>query len=300
MQACGVQRVPFIWFWPQGASSCLIMTHDVEAAAGRDFTSELIALDESYGFRASFQVVPERRYEIPEDYVENIRRHGFEFNIHDLNHDGQLYRDHKKFLQRAGKINEYARKFGARGFRAGAMYRNLDWYKAYELSYDMSVPNVAHLEPQRGGCCTVFPYFVDNVLEIPLTTVQDYSIFQILNDYSIDLWKKQTDMIRKRNGLMSFITHPDYLIRPQARKIYTLLLEYLRQLISRENIWAPLPGDVDRWWRARREMRLVQENGRWQIEGPQKERAQVAFAVLRGDRLIYEVPGGASGAGSGD
>ncbi len=36
-----------------------------------------------------------------------------------------------------------------------------------------------------------FPYFVGKILEIPLTTSQDYSLFQILNDYSIDLWKKQ-------------------------------------------------------------------------------------------------------------
>ncbi len=41
MEAGGVRRVPFIWFWPQGAPSCLIMTHDVETAAGRDFTPEL-------------------------------------------------------------------------------------------------------------------------------------------------------------------------------------------------------------------------------------------------------------------
>ena len=53
----------------------------------------------------------------------------------------------------------------------------------------MSVPNVAHLEPQRGGCCTVMPYFVGDVLELPLTTIQDYSLFHILGDYSTTLWK---------------------------------------------------------------------------------------------------------------
>ena len=29
MIARGCDRVPFIWFWPDGASSCLILTHDV-------------------------------------------------------------------------------------------------------------------------------------------------------------------------------------------------------------------------------------------------------------------------------
>ena len=171
------------------------------------------------------------------------------------------------------------------------MYRNLDWYDAYEFSYDMSVPNVAHLEPQRGGCCTVLPYFVGKILEIPLTTIQDYSLFQILNNYSIDLWKKQVEMIRKRNGLMSFITHPDYLINPHARKIYESLLEYLQQIIEREKIWMALPGEVDRWWRARSQMKLVQEGGRWIIEGDESDRARVAFAIVEGDRLVYEIAG---------
>ena len=289
MQANGIQRMPFIWFWPNGAPNALIVTHDVETAAGRDFTRELIDLDEAHGIRASFQVIPEKRYEVPDEYVALIRSRGFEFNIHDLNHDGQLYQERQLFLQRSKKINSYVKKFATNGFRAGVMYRNLDWYDAYEMSYDMSMPNVAHLEPQRGGCCTVFPYFVGKILEIPLTTCQDYSLFQILNDYSIDLWKQQLALLRKRNGLMSFIAHPDYLIDASARKVYESLLQYLQQMVQREKIWMALPGEVDQWWRARSQMHLVQADGRWTVEGPQSDQAKVAFAVRDGDNLRYEV-----------
>lgn len=289
MEAKGLQKVPFIWFWPDGAPNALIITHDVETLAGRNSTSALMDIDESHGFKGSIQVVPEKRYEVPEDYVSSIRARGFELNVHDLNHDGNLYRDYDEFLRRAQKINEYARRYGARGFRSGAMYRNLDWYDAFEFSYDMSVPNVAHLEPQRGGCCTVMPYFVGKILEMPLTTCQDYSLFQILNDYSLDIWKEQIDLIRAKNGLLSFISHPDYLIEPRARKTYEKLLDYLRQMVSREKIWAALPGEVDRWWRARSQMRLVKGARDWEIEGPDKERARVAYAVLEGNRLNYEV-----------
>ncbi len=292
MKAGGVRRVPFIWFWPQGAPSCLIMTHDVETAAGRDFTSDLINLDHSYGIKASFQVIPEKRYEVPDEYVRQMRSRGFEFNIHDLNHDGQLYQKRELFLERAQKINEYIKKFGAKGFRAGVMYRNLDWYNAYEFSYDMSMPNVAHLEPQRGGCCTVFPYFVGKILEIPLTTCQDYSLFQILNDYSIDLWKQQIALIRKRNGLISFIAHLDYLMKPQARRVYESLLAYLRQIVEHEKVWMALPGEVDQWWRARSQMELVAAGDGWKIEGPGSDRARVAYATLDGDAIKYTVENG--------
>ena len=248
-------------------------------------------IDLSHGFKASFQVVPEKRYEIPDGYVSEIRSRGFEFNIHDLNHDGHLFEEKDEFLRRVKKINEYAKKYNARGFRAGAMYRNQDWYDAFEFSYDMSVPNVAHLEPQRGGCCTVMPYFVGKILEIPLTTSQDYAILHILNDYSIDLWKKQIDLIQRRHGLLSFITHPDYLINRRAREVYESLLAYLRQLCERDGIWHTLPGEVDRWWRARNQMKLVENGKGWRIEGPESTRARIAYATLDGDRIVYTVDG---------
>lgn len=293
METSGTKKVPFIWFWPEAAPNCLIMTHDVETAAGRDFTPTLMALDASYGIKASYQVVPEERYTVPDEYVRQIRAGGCEFNVHDLSHDGRLYQEKKMFLQRARKINDHVKKFKARGFRAGVMYRNLDWYGAYEFSYDMSVPSVAHLEPQRGGCCTVMPYFVGNILELPLTTTQDYSLFYILNDRSIDLWKTQLELIRQKNGLMSFIAHPDYLIGSRNRKVYETLLAYLQQIVAREKIWAALPGDVDRWWRARAQMQLVPCESGWEIVGPEKERARLAYAVLDGDRLTYEIAGAA-------
>jgi hypothetical protein len=288
MEVSGTKRVPFIWFWPEGATSCLIMTHDVETSAGRDFTSQLMDLDDFYGIRASFQVIPEKRYKISDKYLSEIRRRGFEFNLHDLNHDGNLYRERREFDRRAARINSYVRSYGARGFRAGSMYRKQDWYDVFDFSYDMSVPNVAHLEPMRGGCCTVMPYFVGRIVELPLTLAQDYSLFHILDDYSLALWRQQLHLIRGRNGLMSFIVHPDYLIERRARQVYESLLDYLRCIIARERIWAALPGEVDLWWRARSRMRLVARGDSWEIIGPEKERARLAYASLDGERLVYE------------
>jgi peptidoglycan/xylan/chitin deacetylase (PgdA/CDA1 family) len=289
LRAARMDRVPFIWFWPEGAPNCLILTHDVETSAGRDFTPQLMNLDDSYGLKASFQMIPEKRYEVPDDLVREIRNRGFEFNIHDLNHDGNLYRQREEFLRRAQKINEYAHRYRAHGFRAGSMYRMLDWYDEYDFSYDMSLTNVAHLEPKRGGCCTVFPFFLGKILELPLTTSQDYSIFHILNDYSIDLWTKQLDLIRKRNGLMTFLTHPDYLISRQTRKVYESLLGYLRELIDREKIWAALPAEVDQWWRTRSQLKLEQKGDTWAITGTGSERARIAYAVCDGHGLSYEI-----------
>jgi hypothetical protein len=289
MEGSGLKRVPFIWFWPEGAPNCVVITHDVETSEGRDFTSRLMDLDDSRGFKASFQVIPEQRYDVTSDYVSEIRSRGFELNAHDINHDGRLYLERQEFLRRAARINAFVREYGCRGFRAGSMFRNLEWYDAFDFSYDMSVPNVAHLDPMRGGCCTAIPYFVGKIVELPVTTAQDYTVFHMLNDYSIELWKQQLELIRGRNGLISILTHPDYLIEKRAYRIYASLLDYIRQKVDREQIWSALPGDVDRWWRARSEMKLTRRGDGWEIVGPDKERARLAFAVLDGDRLVYEV-----------
>jgi hypothetical protein len=283
--------VPFVWFWPEGYPSCAIMTHDIEAEKGRDFCKQLMDLDDSFGVKSSFQVVPELRYEVPGEFLDAFRRKGFEVNVHDLNHDGRLFDDEEEFLLRSVHINRYAKEFGAKGFRAGAMYRNQEWFHAFDFSYDMSVPSVAHLEPQRGGCCTVMPYFIGKILELPLTAAQDYSLFHVLGDFSIELWKKQIELVCERNGLVSFNAHPDYLIEPRARNVYRDLLAHLASLRDARKLWIPLPGEVDRWWRNRSQLRLVREGKAWRVEGLDKERARVAYARLDGDHLVYTLGG---------
>jgi hypothetical protein len=283
------KEIPFIWFWPEGAPSCAMMTHDVEEPAGRDFCSQLMDLDESFAIKSAFQIVPEVRYDATKKFVDEFWKRGFELNIHDLNHDGALFRDREQFDRRAEQINLYAKEFGARGFRAGAMYRRQDWFEALDLLYDMSVPNVAHLEPQRGGCCTVMPYFIGSILELPLTTIQDYSLLHILGDYSIDLWKQQTKIIMERNGLISFIVHPDYIIERRARAVYIELLEELAILRENNGLWIALPGEIHQWWRNRGQMRLVRDGQSWKIEGPDADRARVAFASLKHGQVRYRL-----------
>jgi hypothetical protein len=289
MKSQGIQRVPFIWFWPEGAPSCAIVTHDVETTVGLDRCNWLMDLDESYGIKASFQLIPEERYGVSSSFMEGMRRRGFEINVHDLNHDGLLFSSRDEFLRRAKRINEYSREFGARGFRSGALYRQADWYDGLEFAYDMSIPNAGHLEIQRGGCCTVMPYFVGHMVELPLTTTQDYSLFHVLRDFSHDVWKNQIEAVMSRHGLMSFIAHPDYLGSPVAQRAYRALLDHLAHLRDAKSCWLPLPGEVERWWRARSRMTLVREGEGWRIEGEGSARARVAYAELDGDALVYKL-----------
>jgi hypothetical protein len=285
------ERIPFIWFWPDGFSGCAVMTHDVETTAGRDFCSSLMDLDDRFGIKSSFQLIPEGRYEISDAFLNNLRKRGFEVNVHDFNHDGDLFRDRQQFLQRVTRINEYGKKFQAQGYRSGVLYRNLDWYDSFDYSYDMSVPNVGHLDPQPGGCCTTKPYFIGKILEIPVVATQDYTLFHILRQYSTDLWEQQIELILEQNGLISFIVHPDYLLDKPAREVYTALLSLLAYLRKESKLWIALPRQLNDWWRKRNEMRLIKEGSSWQIDGPNGHRARIAYATLDGDRVVYTLDG---------
>jgi hypothetical protein len=289
LRSSGQQRIPFIWFWPDAASAASIVTHDVEGPEGVAFCPQLMDLDDAFCIKSSFQVVPELRYPDSTSLLDGLRGRGFEVNVHDLNHDGHLFHSRGQFLQRAAEINRYAQEFKSSGFRSGGMYREQAWFDLLNVSFDMSVPNAAHLEPQRGGCCTVMPYFVGKILELPLTTTQDYSLFHILNEYSIDLWDRQIEVILAEHGLVTILTHPDYLIEPRAQRVYQDLLRRLCQLRDEQRLWIALPEEVNTWWRRRNEMTLVRRGDSWHIDGADSHRARVAYATLENDRVVYTI-----------
>ena len=285
LQASGEKEVPFIWYWPRGYDSCAIMTHDVEEAAGQDFCYRLLEIEAEFGIRSAFELVPEVRYEISADLVRAIKAAGSEVCIHGLNHDGRLFDEEQEFRRRAGLINQHASKWDAKGFRSPIMYRNPAWYDAFEFSYDMSFPNVAHLDPQRGGCCTVFPFFIGDIVELPLTTTQDYPLYNILRLDPLEMWRQQMDTVLTRHGLVSFIIHPDYNMEPERQELYRQLLAMMKRYGDERHMWLALPGEVDRWWRQRHQMTLARKAGRWTIDGEGSDRATVAYARLRADQL---------------
>jgi hypothetical protein len=283
------ESIPFIWFWPEGAKACAIMTHDVEAVPGKEFCSALMYINDSFGIPASFQIVPEKRYSVESNFLERIKRRGFEVNVQDLNHDGKLFLNRAEFERRVKAINRYGKEYEAVGFRSAVLYRNEEWFSLLDFEYDMSVPSVAHLDPQRGGCCTIMPYFIRNLLELPVTMTQDHSLFNVLNDFTLELWQRQIQLILKHHGLMNFIVHPDYILTSRAQRAYKELLASLIRLRANDGLWIALPRDVNRWWRQRDQMVLTRRGGNWTIEGNGSERARIAFATLEGDKLVFSV-----------
>jgi hypothetical protein len=89
--------------------------------------------------------------------------------------------------------------------------------------------------------------------------------------------------------LISVITHPDYLTGDRERGVYAELLRYLTERRDRDRLWFALPSEINRWWRNRRQMRLVRDGQRWRVEGHDADRARIAFAQLTNNGVAYSL-----------
>jgi peptidoglycan/xylan/chitin deacetylase (PgdA/CDA1 family) len=247
--------------WPEKKRFALILTHDVDTEKGQTKCLNLSQIEESLGFRSSFNFVPER-YPVDPDLRKQLVAAGFEVGVHGLNHDGKLYKNGKVFQERAVKINGYLKEWNAVGFRSPAMHRNLEWIHDLNIEYDCSTFDTDPFEPDNTGMKTIFPFWIPNnssgkgYVELPYTLPQDFTLFILMKEKNIDIWKKKIDWIAKKGGMVLLNTHPDYMYfegsRPGIEEYtvdyYQKLLEYIK-LKYEGQYWQALPREVARFLR---------------------------------------------------
>ena len=243
----GAERFTFVNFWPDGKRFCTVLTHDVEGAAGIREIPRILEVEQRHGFRSSWNFVAED-YRIPEGTFEQIRAAGGEVGLHGITHDGKLFATRKRFEADLPKIHRYLADWKAAGFRSPALHRNADWMPEIGSAYDTSFPDTAPFEPQAGGCCSIFPYFLGEMVELPVTLVQDHTLFEILREHSISRWVSKSEWIMEHHGLVNLITHPDYMLQQERLDLYERFLVFLK---GREDGWHALPEEVAEWWRLR-------------------------------------------------
>jgi len=236
-------------FWPEGKDYAFVLTHDVETIHGQSNIARIADLEESFGFRSSFNFVPER-YKLDHPLINDLRQRGFEIGVHGLKHDGKLYFSHDKFIKRAEKINHYLNELGAVGFRSPLMHRNPYWLQALKIEYDLSFFDTDPYEPMPGGCMSIWPYFIGHFVELPYTLVQDCTLVMVLGEKTPRIWLEKVSFIEKYHGMALLNSHPDYLNQPDIWNIYVRFLEEMKE---RRNYWHVLPQEVARWWRFRLE-----------------------------------------------
>jgi hypothetical protein len=242
--------------WPDGKQFALVLTHDVESLSGLNKCERLMEMEQSLGFRSSFNFIPEGEYRVSPELREHLVEQGFEVGVHDLRHDGKLYRTKRHFDAAAPRINDYLREWNASGFRSGFMHRNLDWLHSLDIQYDMSTFDTDPFEPQPDGVHTIFPFVVRNgqeskgYVEMPYTLPQDSTLYLVLQEKDDRIWKEKLDWIVEQGGMALLNVHPDYMSFDSPRReneypaeIYREFLDHVRSRYH-DSYWAALPSDV--------------------------------------------------------
>lgn len=244
--------------WPEQKQFAVVLQHDVETQCGHDKCHELMEVEESLGFRSSFNFVPER-YEVSEKLRNDLTRRGFEVAVHGLKHDGRLFSSKNVFQRRATRINRYLKEWRSVGFSSPSMHRNLDWIHALNIEYDTSTFDTDPFEPQPDGLGTIFPVLMDGksnqkgFIELPYTIPQDFTLFVLMKEKNIDIWKRKIDWIIEKGGMALLLTHPDYMnfggqklgIQEYPAEFYMEFLERVKSKYEGQ-YWHVLPKDVAR------------------------------------------------------
>lgn len=234
-----------ISLYPAGYNTSIIITHDVETQEGYDFIPKVIALEQIYGFRGSWNLVP-YKYKLHPEIIDLIIKTGNEIGIHGYNHDGTLYYSQERFLKRAVYINQALKNYGAVGFRSPQVHRNLRWLQHLDILYDASCFDYDPYQPFPGGTGSIWPFMAGKFVELPYTVPQDHVLFYMLKKKDISIWKEKTKWLAANHGMILILTHPDYLEEKEHLKQYEEFLAYLKEI---SHAWHCLPREMAEWYK---------------------------------------------------
>lgn len=242
--------------WPRDKTFALVLTHDIEKSTGVAKVRQLANLEKRLGFRSCFNFVG-ADYDVPKDLIDELYSSNFEIGIHGFHHNGLMYATRRIFERHTRGIKQRSKEWKTQGFRSPSMHSNLDWLHALDIKYDSSTFDTDPFEPQPSGTKTIFPFWVahrDNTtgyVELPYTLPQDFLLFVLLKEKSIDIWKNKLNWIAKNGGMALINTHPDYMnwsastptYQNYPVELYIEFLEFIRKQYQ-EQYWHALPCEV--------------------------------------------------------
>ena len=256
------EKIPYIGFWPDKKDFAICLTHDLETETSFDNIEAMRVIERKYGFKSTWNVLC-KRYEIDFEKLKKLEKEGCEIALHGYNHDGKMpYLSNKKIDKRINKCLFKLKDFKVDSFRSAQLQRNEKFLKYISKYFicDSSVPDTEFKSAfaMKSGCCTVFPFMIDGMVEIPLTVPQDFRLIYTLKlndeDY-LKLWKDKIDHIKELGGIVSIVTHPDDYISGNERylTLYDKTLEYLSKL---EKFYHDTQINIAKWWLERNNCKI--------------------------------------------
>lgn len=246
-----IKPVPF---WPGNKKYVLMLTHDIDTEEGFRNIYRFAELEEEYNFRSCWYVVG-KHYKLDFSLLNLLLKKGFEIGLHGDNHDNKLaFLAVSKMEERFKECLPLIDKLDMRGFRSPSLLRTsrlMEKVSAFFL-YDSSIPDTANFPSSGNGCGTVFPFFVNNLIELPVTIPPEGTLLSrgFTPEGILNMWLEKLSWIKKVGGVAVLITHPE----PQLsgnKAMLEIYRQFLRELSTDKEAWLALPWQVANHWRER-------------------------------------------------
>ncbi len=243
-------------FWPNGKKFAVVLTHDVDTKEGLKDLEMFSKIEEQAGFRSTCFIVG-NYYKKDYKQLDKLVANGHEIGLHGYCHDNKLaYLPIKMIEERINECMAFIKKYDIKGFRSPSLLnsKNLEKVLQRYFLYDSTTPTTEKFlsDFDYGGCCSAFPYFKSNMLEIPLSISMDASLIFLgySADFIIDIWIKQLDWIRSIGGVAVLNTHPDPHFSGN-KKMLNVYRKFINHISSMDDAWVTTMSEIAHHWKKR-------------------------------------------------
>jgi peptidoglycan/xylan/chitin deacetylase (PgdA/CDA1 family) len=246
--------------WPDGRRAALLLTHDVDTAAGAARIGSVAELSRALGVRATFFVCS-HHYPLDTDALARLEQAGFEIASHGYDHDNRLA--FRPEAERRQRLDAIAARFRPRialaGFRSPSLLRTPELFAslAGRFAWDSSIPDV-DLE-NGGGCGTVLPFRIADLVEIPVTLPMESSLLYRGERPAVvfERWTEKLAWIRDVGGVAVAVLHTEPTLggHPELLRLYA---DWVAK--APPDVWITTPSELLRWLEAERLLAPTRES----------------------------------------
>lgn len=250
------QKITKETFWPKNKKYALTLTHDVDTKKGFQKIPLLQKIEEKYNLTSSWNIVG-HHYKLNHKYLGTLTEQGHEIGLHGFNHDNKLSFIRKEDIEkRFQKCSELLQRYNIKGFRSPSLLRSDELFEVLPkfFSYDSSIPDTEVYSPigNNNGCCTIFPFFINDIVELPLTMPQDAILLNL--GYSpkriYSIWLNKLNWIKTLGGLAVVNMHPEPHFSGNI-KMSQLYEKFIQEITKDSNVWIANPQEIAKHWTKR-------------------------------------------------
>ena len=247
--------------WPDGKKFAFCVSHDLESGHNLKDLQRLVDTDKSFGFKGCWNIVA-LLLESNGECAEKLKSAGCEIGCHGYNHDNKFaFLSEEKMRARLEKCAVYIDRYQIKGFRSPSLLRSPGLMRqlADYFEYDSSYPDtdIFSETTERNGCCEIRPFFINQMIELPITMPMDSSMLFAGCDHKemLQIWLKKLGWLKERQGmaLINVHCHQPFSLNGKVYDAYAKLLE---TVAKDRDCWVASCADIAEYWCRRKEGHL--------------------------------------------